>query len=94
MDAIHTLAHKKTIVVYYYDSPPLDSTVKKPISNTPHVFKKSEAYSHQHTLFRELKQSDFISVREGVLAFRAGNQSGTKKWHTGSALQPESWNLE
>jgi uncharacterized protein (TIGR00288 family) len=56
--------------VYYYDSPPLDSTVKKPISNTPQDFKKSEVYTHQHTLFRELKQSDFISVREGVLAFR------------------------
>ena len=56
--------------MYYYDSPPLDSTVKKPISNTPHDFKKSEVYTHQHNLFRELKQSDFISVREGVLAFR------------------------
>lgn len=32
--------------VYYYDSPPLDSTVKKPISNSPYNFKKSEVYTH------------------------------------------------
>lgn len=56
--------------IYYYDSPPLDSKVKQPISNITVDFKKSDVYAHQSSLFKDLKQADFISVREGVLAFR------------------------
>ena len=82
--------------VYYYDSPPLDSTVKNPISNTPHDFKKSEVYTHQHNLFRELKQSDFISVREGVLAFRGwklkrNTLTGLQKGSLSHSQVDDSW---
>lgn len=56
--------------IYYYDSPPLDSEIRQPITNTPLNLKSTEVYRHQWKLLSELKKSDFVSVREGILVFR------------------------
>lgn len=56
--------------VYYYDSPPLDSKTIKPVSHDPLNFKGNTVYTHQQKLFKDLKKSDFVSVREGTLVFR------------------------
>ncbi len=63
-------ANHDLLRIYYYDSPSLEAKVTKPISNTTLNFKSGEVYDHQLRLFRELKCSDFVSVREGTLAFR------------------------
>ena len=66
--------------IYYYDSPPLDSEIRKPVTNTPLNLKSTDVYRHQAKLLSELKQCDFVSVREGILVFR-GWEIKTKTLH-------------
>lgn len=56
--------------IYYYDSPPLDFSIRTPISNTVEDLKGNPVYNHQSTLLDELKKTNYISVREGTLKFR------------------------
>ncbi len=50
--------------IYYYDSPPLDSEIRQPITNIPLNLKSSEVYRHQSKLLSELKKSDFVLVED------------------------------
>jgi uncharacterized LabA/DUF88 family protein len=60
----------RLVRTYYYDGPPPDMTVLKPVSREPANFKASEQYSERNRFMRELKRADFVSVREGRVAFR------------------------
>jgi uncharacterized LabA/DUF88 family protein len=55
------------IRIYYYDSPPLDKKVPRPISGTLLDFGKTPAYAANKQRLSDLKQTDYFAVREGRL---------------------------
>lgn len=56
--------------IYYYDSPPLDAQVKKPVSGAVLDLSKTDIYSSNHNKLAVLKRTDNFAVREGRLTFK------------------------
>lgn len=56
--------------IYFYDCAPLNIDIFTPVSKLKRSLKDSQEYNHRINLLNELKTTDFVSVREGVLKFR------------------------
>ncbi len=56
--------------IYYYDSPASAAKTIAPVSQNPVDFGVSAQFNHQARLLSDLKRMDFVSVREGRVAFR------------------------
>ena len=56
--------------IYYYDSPPSNAKAVTPILRSPIDFGASAQFKHQSKLLSDLKRMDYVSVREGRVAFR------------------------
>ncbi len=55
--------------IYYYDCPPLDRRVQRPVSRTTLNFGASQQFREQTAFLAQLKQTAFVAVREGRVSF-------------------------
>ena len=56
--------------VYFYDAPPLQSTVQKPLSGGRIAFSDTPLAKNNLRLHRELQSVPFVAIRMGELRFR------------------------
>jgi uncharacterized LabA/DUF88 family protein len=56
--------------IYYYDSPPSNVKTTTPVSHAVVDFETNPQFISQTKLLETLRRTDFISVREGRVAFR------------------------
>lgn len=56
------------IRVYYYDCPPIDKSINRPIQGTPFDLSTTHDFSCGVKLLKDLKRTDLFAVREGFLS--------------------------
>ena len=75
--------------IYYYDSPPVDDKISRPISGSSLNLGISPVHTHQKKLLADLKQKDFVAVREGTLMVRGWKLSRRGQKALAEGKEPE-----
>jgi uncharacterized protein (TIGR00288 family) len=82
------------IRIYFYDSPPLTTKVKKPISGTLLDLSKTPTYLTNKQRLDELKRTDHFAVREGRLTIKGWKLKQSAIGKTNAQLTDSDFSLD